>query len=327
MVVLGLFKRLRSGLARSARTLADGVKGIFGGPQIQKNDLERLEELLISTDMGVRLASRIRAAADDAVRRGRLAPDAAAVLAFIKQQILETLTIRKSGFNFAESPPTVILVVGVNGTGKTTTVGKLAHFLISGTGTFSLRENVSQSPKARSVAIAACDTFRAAAVEQLAIWAERAGANFLGAQPHQDPGSVLHNAALSAKADGADVLLVDTAGRLHNKEHLMRELDKMARVVQRIIPGAPHETFLVLDATTGQNALSQARTFSQVLPLTGLIIAKLDGTAKGGIALAIYEEIRVPVRFVGIGEKVEDLAEFAPREFVEALFAADADAG
>ncbi|MBN1807480.1 MAG: signal recognition particle-docking protein FtsY [Planctomycetes bacterium] len=312
-MAFGFLARLRNGLARTARALRDGVSGIFSGASISPSDLDRLEELLITTDMGVANATRIRDSVSDAVRRKRISADPASVLAFVKQDLSAALPTGSSVVNFAPSPPTVIFVVGVNGVGKTTTVGKLAAFFRS---------------RGKSVLVAAADTFRAAAVDQLRIWAERAGTRIILAEQGADPSSVLHNSLDAAIAGGEDVVIVDTAGRLHNKEHLMRELEKMGRVAQRAVPGAPHETLLVLDAATGQNALVQARTFSGILPLTGLVLAKLDGTAKGGIALAIYDEIKVPVKFIGVGEQVDDLAEFFPRDYVDALFSeSPADSG
>ena len=308
-MAFGFLKKLKDGLAKTAKSLRDGMVGIFSGQKISPSDLDRLEELLITTDMGVKTATRVRESVSDAVKKKKIEPKPEAILNFVKDELTHLLPEKPPCFNYAPVPPTVVFVVGVNGVGKTTTVGKLASYFRS---------------KGKSVLIAAADTFRAAAVEQLTIWAQRAGAKIIVAEQGSDPSAVLHNSCMAAKSGGEDILIVDTAGRLHNKEHLMRELEKMKRVAERIVPGAPHETFLILDATTGQNALAQARTFSQILPLTGLIIAKLDGTAKGGIAIAIYDEVKVPVKFIGIGEKVDDIAEFSPREYVTALFTEEA---
>ncbi|HHN46558.1 MAG TPA: signal recognition particle-docking protein FtsY [Planctomycetes bacterium] len=307
---MGFFKRLRDGLARTAKSIREGVSAIFTGGGIKPDELDRLEDILLASDMGVKMAGRVRDGVADAVRRKKIQNDPDAVLAFVKNELAALLPERPQGIRYAASPPTVIFIVGVNGVGKTTTVGKLAWYLRS---------------QGKSVLIAAADTFRAAAVEQLEIWAERAGARIMVSGEGADPSSVLHNACAAARSGGEEIILVDTAGRLHNKEHLMRELEKMKRVAERAVAGAPQETLLVLDATTGQNALAQARTFSQVLPLTGLVLAKLDGTAKGGVALAIYDEVKVPVKFVGVGEKVEDMAEFSPRQYVDAMFGGETE--
>jgi fused signal recognition particle receptor len=227
------------------------------------------------------------------------------VEAFVKRQLRELLDAPAEGLRYQPAGPTVVMIAGVNGSGKTTSIAKLAHRC---------------QQEGKRVLVAACDTFRAAAVEQLTIWSQRLGCDIVKAQPGADPASVAHDACEKAQARGFDVLIVDTAGRLHTQANLMRELEKIRRVVAKQVPGAPHEVLLVLDATTGQNAIAQAEAFSKLIQCTGVILAKLDGTAKGGAIFGIKQKLGLPVKFVGVGEKVDDLEPFDPEAFVTALF-------
>lgn len=271
------------------------VRGIDAG------SLERLEELLLASDFGVGATLRLVDHVEDLTRQGKVRTEDD-FLAAVESEIVRILQSGDSdtSLRFAESPPTVFLVVGVNGVGKTTSIGKLAHRL---------------QRSGHRVLLAAGDTFRAGAIDQLRIWAERVGADFVGASPGADPASVAFDAIEAASARGADIVLVDTAGRLHTQGDLMTELAKVERVVSRKLPGAPHETLLVLDATTGQNAISQARIFGQTLKLSGLVLSKLDSTARGGVVVALKEEFDLPVKLVGTGEGIEDMKEFDPASF------------
>jgi fused signal recognition particle receptor len=301
---VSLLERMRAGLARTQAALVGRVDDLLRGRQrIDAELLEELEEILVTADFGVKttrglmqsLEKRLTAADGDPgmLRQG------------LKEEIRGRLRLEASPLDVTAASPFVIMVVGVNGVGKTTTIGKLA------------RQYVSQG---RRVILGAGDTFRAAAAEQLAIWGERAGVEVIRHTEGADPAAVAFDAAKAALARKADVLILDTAGRLHTKLNLMEELKKVRRVLEREIPGAPHETLLVLDATTGQNALTQARLFGEAVAVSGLVLTKLDGTAKGGVIVAIGAELGLPVRFVGIGEGVEDLRPFDPDLFVEALF-------
>lgn len=271
------------------------VRGIDAG------SLERLEELLLASDFGVGATLRLVDHVEDLTRQGKVRTEDD-FLAAVESEIVRILQSGDSdtSLRFAESPPTVFLVVGVNGVGKTTSIGKLAHRL---------------QRSGHRVLLAAGDTFRAGAIDQLRIWAERVGADFVGASPGADPASVAFDAIEAASARGADIVLVDTAGRLHTQGDLMTELAKVERVISRKLPGAPHETLLVLDATTGQNAISQARIFGQTLKLSGLVLSKLDSTARGGVVVALKEEFDLPVKLVGTGEGIEDMKEFDPASF------------
>jgi fused signal recognition particle receptor len=300
---------LGDGLARTREKLALGVRRILSGrARLDPESREALEETLLAADVGVaaterlleRIESRVRT---DGLQEGETLEDVFA------EEVVAILQGAQSAPPPSDSPrPRVVLLVGVNGTGKTTTLGKLAHWHRS---------------RRERVLVAAADTFRAAAVDQARIWAERAGAECIWGQPGGDPASVAHDAMASARSRGIDVVLVDTAGRLQTKANLMEELAKISRVIQKQIPGAPHEVLLVLDATTGQNALEQARRFGAMVGVTGLVLTKVDGTAKGGIVIAIAEELKLPVRFLGLGEKIGDLAPFDPEAFAAALFARD----
>jgi fused signal recognition particle receptor len=272
---------------------------------IDEAAIEELEETLLGADLGVRVTERIMNAIRLQYKKDLLKTPADAK-AEIRRQLLAILgPVPEPDAAEGEAGLQVWMVVGVNGTGKTTTIGKLAARL---------------SGEGKKVLVCAADTFRPAAIEQVAVWAERSGAELIKSRTGADPSAVLHDALSAAVARGTDVVIVDTAGRLHTKSHLMQELEKMRRVAGRKIPGAPHEVLLVVDATTGQNGLSQAREFMKLMGITGLIVTKLDGTAKGGILFGICEELGIPVQFVGIGESLEDLVEFSPDVFVDSLF-------
>jgi fused signal recognition particle receptor len=266
---------------------------------------ERLEEALIYADVGARTTAQVVSALEQEATAGKVSGGPA-----LTERLVELLADRaKAGEDRIDlrAKPTVVLIAGVNGTGKTTTVGKLA---------WHLRDELGLS-----VVVGAADTFRAAGIEQLEVWAQRAGATFVARSAASDPGSVAYDAVETARREGADVVLIDTAGRLHTQHDLMGELSKVSRVVSKQIPEAPHETLLTVDATTGQNGLRQARLFSEAVPVTGLVLTKLDGTAKGGIALAIAQELGLPVKLIGVGEGIEDLRPFEPADFARALVA------
>jgi len=296
-----LLTRFKKGLAKTARLF--DVRSWFGR-SIDQDFLDELEAKLIRADVGVKatqtLIDRVREAFADKVADEDL-------LTFLKSEMKALLqSPADAGLVLAPKPPTVILIAGVNGSGKTTSIAKLAQRL---------------KDEGRSILLAACDTFRAAAADQLAVWADRAGAEIVRGNPNADPASVAHDACDRALARGIDVLIVDTAGRLHTQTHLMRELEKVRNVIARKIEGAPHEALLVLDATNGQNAIQQAKIFTETIRCTGVILAKLDGTAKGGVVVAVRQQIGLPVKFVGVGEQLDDLQPFDPDAFVESLFA------
>lgn len=302
MIFSRLQQKLRDGLRKTREAISDGFSRLTGvGRKVDENLLSELEETLVTADLGVELAAEICQRLGQEAR-GREVATADDLMSLVEEQLLTLLPEPKP--EAQPSPPRVTLIVGVNGSGKTTTVGKLA---------------ARWAGEGRGVVVAAADTFRAAAVEQLVVWAERAGARVVRAQAGSDPASVAFDAARAARAKGVDELLVDTAGRLHNKKPLMDELAKITRAVGREVPGAPHETLLVLDGTTGRNAISQAREFARVAPVSGLVLTKLDGTAKGGVAVAIGRELGIPVRFIGVGESADDLLDFNAREFVRSL--------
>lgn len=268
---------------------------------IEPGSLERLEELLLASDFGVGATMRLVDHVEDLTRRGQVRTEPE-FLAAVENEIVRILRSGNADTSLreADTPPTVYLIVGVNGVGKTTSIGKLARRL---------------QRQGKRVLLAAGDTFRAGAIDQLRIWAERVGADFVGASPGADPASVAFDAIDAARARGADVVLVDTAGRLHTQGDLMAEISKVERVIRKKLPDAPHETLLVLDATTGQNAISQARIFGQTLQLTGLILSKLDSTARGGVVIALKEEFDLPVKLIGTGEGVDDIETFDPATF------------
>jgi len=297
--------KLKHGLRRTREGLVGRLEGILKGAKtVDEAFFDELEELLIEADLGVSVATEIVENLRKRVHSERLTnPDE--VKGLLKQELISLVGEHPVPLNVGQNTVTVIMVVGVNGTGKTTTVGKLAAMLRS---------------RGSKVMIAAADTFRAAAIEQLEVWARRAEVEIVRQQQGSDPAAVVYDAVAAAKSRGVDCLLVDTAGRLHTKTNLMEELKKIKRVVGRAIEGAPHEVLLVIDATTGQNGISQARLFKDAVDVTGIVLTKLDGTAKGGIVVSIGKELGIPVKLIGVGESIEDLREFDPRLFVEALF-------
>ncbi len=303
----GLFTRLQERLSRTRHNLTDGLANlILGRKQIDEELLEELETLLLTADVGVEATTRIIRNLTDRVERKEL-NDPDALTQALKQQLLEILQQNDAPLPERSSDkPLVVMMVGINGAGKTTTIGKLAHnFQLDG----------------ESVMLAAGDTCRAAAVEQLQTWGERNQVPVIAQHSGADAASVCFDALQAATSRGINVLIADTAGRLHTKTNLMDELSKIARVMKKIDPQAPHEVLLVVDAGTGQNAVNQALQFHQAAGLSGIVITKLDGTAKGGVVFAIADKVKVPIRFIGVGEAIEDLREFNPEEFVDALFA------
>ena len=299
-----VFERLKGGLAKTHQRFISPLKNLLAGRKIDEQLLDEIEEQLILADIGVKTASKIRDDLQAAYKEHKI-ENSEQILEYLKSEMKKYWPQADRSIRMAEKPPTVILVVGVNGTGKTTSIAKLAYLF---------------KQQGKKVCLAAADTFRAAAVEQLSIWADRIGADIVKGAQGADPAAVAFDACDAAIARKADVLIIDTAGRLHTKENLMRELGKIRNVVSKKVPGAPHEVLLVLDATTGQNAINQAKVFTEAVDVTGIFLAKLDGTAKGGIVIAIRDELNIPVKFVGIGEKYEDIEPFDPDTFVEALF-------
>ena len=300
--MFGVIRSLSEGLAKTRKDLADKLSSLVLGDKIDEAFLDELEETLIASDVGVATASVVLKDLKERFKRNELSSPEQ-VKERLKQLLLDILSAPASSLSLAASP-SIILVVGVNGTGKTTTIGKLAHRLHT---------------EGKKVMLAAGDTFRAAASEQLSIWGERTGIPVIKHKEGADPSAVVFDAVSAAKARSMDVLIVDTAGRLHTKSNLMEELKKVRRILARELPGAPHETLLVLDGNTGQNALVQAAMFHEAVGVSGIVLTKLDGTSKGGIIFAIYKELAIPVKFVGIGEAMEDLRPFDPKEFVNAL--------
>ncbi len=302
---ISLFDRMRTGLSKTQSALVGRVDALLGGRQkIDEDLLEDLEEILITADFGMKTTQEFIQALEQRIEKGK-ATDPAALRDILREEIRARLQAEAGPLDLDGNSPFVLMVVGVNGVGKTTTIGKLAHQFAS---------------QGKRVILGAGDTFRAAAAEQLTVWGQRAGVEVIRHAEGADPAAVAFDAAKAAVARKADILILDTAGRLHTKVNLMEELKKIRRVLAREIPGAPHETLLVLDATTGQNALSQARLFRETVEVSGIALTKLDGTAKGGIVVAIGAELDLPVRFVGIGEGLEDLRPFDPDLFVDALF-------
>lgn len=295
------FKRLRERLVKTRKSLSNGFERAFAGKKkIDDDVLEALEELLITADIGVQTTMALI----ERLSKAKVA-DISEVKQILRDEILSILDSQSTVSEKAHAKPYVVLVVGVNGVGKTTTIGKLA---------------AAARASGKKVLIGAADTFRAAAIEQLAIWAERAAAEFVRHRDNADPAAVAFDAVAAAQARGCDIVLIDTAGRLHTKVNLMEELKKIKRTVAKQLDGAPHEILLVLDATTGQNALSQAKLFDEALGLTGLVLTKLDGTAKGGIVISICSSLNIPLQYVGVGEQIEDLRPFDAELFIEALF-------
>ena len=300
----GFFKRLVSGLTKTRDNIVSGIDSLFSGfSHIDDDFYEELEEILIMGDLGVRATENIIEDLQKKVKEQHIKEPADCKQLLI-ESIKDQMKVEETAYRF-ENEKSVVLVIGVNGVGKTTTVGKLAGKL---------------KAQGKRVVIAGADTFRAAAGDQLKEWANRAGVDMIGAAEGADPGSVVYDATQAAKARNADVLLCDTAGRLHNKKNLMEELRKINRILEKEYPDAFRETLVVLDATTGQNALSQAKEFSEVAEITGIILTKMDGTAKGGIAVAIQSELGIPVKYIGVGESIDDLQKFDSEEFVNALF-------
>jgi fused signal recognition particle receptor len=299
-----ILRRLRESLAKTGKALAGRIRAVVLGKRIDGATLDAIEEALVGADVGVEAAREIMERLRAANRSGDLL-DGAQAVPFLRREMARMLEGEGRDIAWAPSGPTVVLVCGVNGSGKTTSVAKLAGLLV--------REG-------KTVVLGACDTFRAAAVEQLSTWGERVGVPVVKQGTGADPAAVAFDAAEAAAARKADVLLVDTAGRLHTQGNLMKELEKISRVVGKRIPGAPHEVILVLDATVGQNAVQQAKTFREAVPVSGLFLAKMDGTARGGSVFAIRRHVPVPVKFIGVGEKQEDIERFDPAAFVDAIF-------
>lgn len=297
-----LLRGIKAGLAKTRGAFGSVLDVLRGKGKVDQEFLDKLEKQLYLADVGsaatLTIVERVRQGFRDKEVTGEIE-------AFVKKQLRELLTDASPGLTYQTTGPTVVMIAGVNGSGKTTSIAKLANKLQS---------------EGKTVLLAACDTFRAAAVEQLTVWAGRIGCEIVKQGQNADPSAVAHDACEKAKARGFDVLIVDTAGRLHTQTHLMKELEKIHRIVARQIPGAPHEVLLVLDATTGQNAVTQAEQFSKSVKCSGLVLSKLDGTAKGGAVFAIKQKMGLPVKFVGVGEQIDDLENFDPDAFVNALF-------
>jgi len=301
----GLFAKFKTGLQKTHQKLTHEIRRVVTrSPRLDAGGIEELEAALIGADLGMAMTSQII----DAVKKeyetqGR---EALTLFAIAEREVGNVFLNQRPELVRAPAGPTVVSVVGVNGTGKTTTTAKLAHWIQS---------------RGETALLAACDTFRAAAIEQLKLWGKRVGVDVIAGAYGADAAAIAHDAVAAAQARQADYLFIDTAGRLHTKHNLMEELQKMHRVIGRRAPGAPHEVLLVLDATTGMNALNQAREFNKTVPLTGLVVSKLDGTSKGGMVVAIQKELGLPIKFVGLGEEPDDLQPFDPKQFAEALFA------
>lgn len=300
----GFFKRLVSGLSKTRENIVSGIDSIFSGfSSIDDDFYEEIEEILIMGDIGVSTTTKIIENLKEKVKENKI-KEPAACKQFLIDSIKEQMTIKENAYEF-ENQKSIVLLIGVNGVGKTTSVGKLAGQL---------------KGQGKKVIMAAADTFRAAAIEQLTEWSNRAGVDIIAQHEGADPAAVIFDAIQASKSRKADVLLCDTAGRLHNKKNLMEELKKIDRVIDREYPDVYRENLIVLDGTTGQNALVQAKQFMECADITGIILTKLDGTAKGGIAIAIQSELGIPVKYIGVGEKIEDLQKFNADEFVDALF-------
>ena len=306
---MGIFSKtvgyLKKHLGKTRQKIASGLSAVLTlGRKIDEDLLDELEETLISDDIGVETTDRLIGDLRQAYKKGEI-QQTDDILPFLKEKMKDDWPAQERELAKAPSGPTVILVAGINGSGKTTSIAKLAYTLHN---------------SGKSVIVAACDTFRAAAVEQLTIWADRIGVQIVKHKSGADPAAVAYDAVQAAAARNVDYLILDTAGRLHTQKHLMEELAKIRKVITKHIPDAPHEVILVVDGTTGQNAIMQAKMFTEVINVTGIFLAKLDGTARGGIVIAIKDMLDIPVKFVGLGETPEDIAEFDPDEFVEALF-------
>jgi fused signal recognition particle receptor len=302
----GLFSRLKKAVQSTREGLADRVEEVLRSrKEFDETLWTGLEEALISGDVGVATTDEVVQAVRQQAKRGEL-EDVEAVRGALKAQLLKLLETASNGQRPTPAGPVVVLVVGVNGTGKTTTIGRLAW---------------KWQQQGKKVLLCAGDTFRAAAIEQLEVWGQRAGCEVIKQKPGADPSAVIFDGLSAAKARNADLVIADTAGRLHTKTNLMAELEKVRRTCDKVIPGSPHEVLLVMDATTGQNGLQQARLFTETTGVTGIVLTKLDGTAKGGVVLAIARELKLPIRYVGVGEQKDDLIPFDPKQFVDSLFA------
>lgn len=302
-MAFGFFNKIKEGLAKTRKSFVSNVeKVIIGYAQIDDDFLDDLEAVMLTSDLGVKTTEYLMKEIRRGVTEG-IINNTGDVMPFLEARVTEMLSDQEE--DLALHHPEVILVVGVNGVGKTTTIAKLAHYY---------------ARQGKKIIIAAGDTFRAAAAEQLTIWAERVGVPIVKHKEGADPAAVVYDAMEAAKARNADMVIVDTAGRLHTKVNLMEELKKMGRVANNHVAGAPHQTLLVLDGTTGQNAVSQAKLFGQAVPVNGIVVTKLDGTAKGGVVISIKEELGVPVRWIGVGEGMDDLRPFNAKEFASALF-------
>ena len=304
---MGLFDRIKKGLSRTRQKIGASLSAVLPtGRKVDQALLDDLRDTLLLSDVGPATVDKLISELETAWKKGKVA-EAEQVREYLKQRIVAMWPEADRRIRYTDTGPTVILVTGINGSGKTTSVAKLGKYL---------------TDQGKSVILGACDTYRAAAVEQLTVWSERIGLQIVKHKHGADPGAVAYDACEAATARKADVLLLDTAGRLHTQDHLMRELGKIQKVVERKIPGAPHEVLLVLDATIGQNAVNQAHVFSEHVRVTGLFLAKLDGSAKGGIVIGIRDQLDVPVKFVGLGETPEDIEPFDPAAFMEAMFEA-----
>jgi fused signal recognition particle receptor len=301
---MSLFDKFKAGLQKTHSKLTHEIKRIVTrSPKLDAATLEDLEAALIAADLGMAMTTQII----EAVRKGYESQGGAGldVFAVARREVEASLSANKSELRKEPNGPTIVSIVGVNGTGKTTTSAKLANFIQS---------------RGQTTLLAACDTFRAAAIEQIKLWGQRLKIEVIAGEYGADPAAVAHDAVTAAQARKADYLFIDTAGRLHTKHNLMQELQKLHRVIGKQLPGAPHEVLLVLDATTGMNALNQAREFNKAVPLTGLIVTKLDGTSKGGMVVAIQKELGLPIKFIGLGEQADDLQPFDAKQFAQALF-------
>ena len=302
---MGFFDRLKKGLNKTRENLTNKIeKIIIGYADIDEDLLDELEETLIMADVGVKTTDKLMTAVRKGIKK-KVINTPEDLKPFLQHEIVKILTAGEDTTRIAENGPTVLLVIGVNGAGKTTTIGKLAAYY---------------KGQGKSVLLAAADTFRAAAIDQLEVWGQRTGVPVIKHEEGSDPAAVAFDAVKAAVARKVDMLIIDTAGRLQTKSNLMQELEKINRVIGREIPGAPHETLLVLDATTGQNAISQAELFTKAAPITGVVLTKLDGTAKGGVVIGIKSQLSMPVKWIGVGEGVEDLRPFNAEDFAKALF-------
>ena len=305
---MGFFDRLKKGLAKTRDKIAGGFRAILPfGKKIDDDVINELEEAMLVADIGPVTVAKLIDSTRNAWKQGKIS-ETQEIIEHLKNYIVEMWPAADRRLNYAETGPTVILVAGINGSGKTTSIAKLASLL---------------HKEGKRVIVAAADTYRAAAVEQLTVWAERIGIQIVKHKQGADPGAVAYDACEAAVARNADVLIVDTAGRLQTQDHLMRELGKIQKVVKKKMPGAPHEVLLVIDATIGQNGIIQAKMFSDHVDVSGIVLAKLDGSAKGGIVIGIRDQLDVPVKYVGLGETIDDIEPFDPKSFVEALFSAE----